>query len=676
MSILKKEGYKKEDILPFGNMFLIGNGHIGYRGTLEEYSKEEVVGLNMIGLYDKYGSLWRESLNFPNPLHIRLYLNDKQLNILDDEAKHTISLNLTEAIFKRNTINHNVKISSERFIPFLSDDYLVEKYQVSVIDDNYSLKVGLDLDVYEINGPHYVNKEVTRSGKTLFFKGITNENKIVYETVNYVFNNEYEYNDGYYRLRLHKGVNTIYICSHLNSAEEVIINRKEYEICKHNHIQNLKRMWDDSKINIVGDRLANFNLEYSIYHLLILGNPYHEVSIPARGLSGQTYKGAIFWDTEIFMLPFFTLTNPKVASKLIKYRINTLEGALRKAKEFGYEGAFYAWESQDTGDEACSKYNITDPITGDPIRTYFNEKQIHISADIVYGIINYVEITGDYSILDKGARSIIEEVARFNMSYAKLKEDGKYHFDDVIGPDEYHERVDDNAYTSYMIYFTLLQSIKYLKNQELIKKIRAFAQLIYLPPIKNNLIEQFKGYFKLKESSLDEIRSKLRHPNEYWGFIARDTKIIKQADLITLLVLYRDKFSKEEKLKNFNYYYKRTEHGSSLSSSMYAILAFQLGKVKIGYDNFMKSASIDLGLNQKMYAGGIFIGGTHPAASGGSYLSILFGMCGLKFNNDKISLEPNLPKKVRKITFKIYYQKKHYLINVTHDNYQVEEIND
>ena len=148
---------------------------------------------------------------------------------------------------------------------------------------------------------------------------------------------------------------------------------------------------------IKGNKKAQFAIRYSIYHLLILGNKNYTHSIPARGVSGQTYKGAIFWDTEIFMLPFFTLTDPNIAKQLLQYRINTLKGALRKAKQYGYKGAFYAWESQEKGQDGCSKYNVTDVFTNKPVRTYFNEKQIHISADIAYGLIMYSSIANDDS---------------------------------------------------------------------------------------------------------------------------------------------------------------------------------------------------------------------------------------------------------------------------------------
>lgn len=122
--------------------------------------------------------------------------------------------------------------------------------------------------------------------------------------------------------------------------------------------------WSHSDVIIEGDEAAQFALRYSIYQLLIIAPTVSEkVSIPARGLSGQVYKGAVFWDTEMFMLSFFLHSDPKVARNLMMYRIHTLDGARRKAAEYGFLGAFYAWESQDTGDDACTLFNVNDVFT-------------------------------------------------------------------------------------------------------------------------------------------------------------------------------------------------------------------------------------------------------------------------------------------------------------------------
>lgn len=137
------------------------------------------------------------------------------------------------------------------------------------------------------------------------------------------------------------------------------------------HIDAWETLWKYAQVEIEGDETAACAINYSLYHLLSVAPMHSESqSIPARGLSGQTYKGAVFWDTEMFMLDFFLNTNPAVAKTLLRYRIDTLDGAKKKAAHYGYAGAFYAWESQEGGFDACSDYNVTDVFTGRPMRTF------------------------------------------------------------------------------------------------------------------------------------------------------------------------------------------------------------------------------------------------------------------------------------------------------------------
>ena len=688
---LRKDGFNSNDIISFGNMFLIGNGHLGYRGTLEEYSKKEMVGLNVVGVYDKYLDKWRESINMPNPFFLKM---DEYNVFNEDYINHYIDLDIKHALFTRNTEFNNLIIKSERFISQTLDNVIIFKYEITAKEDiNTSLTLGMDLDIYEINGPHFKDYSITRIDNTLSFKGLTNENKELYEEVIYLFPKELKeenYSKGLFTCSLTLSKNQkieIYALSKISEYKKEKIDNFSIDLYlkyKEDHFNNFENKWKQSDVIIKVNEEAQFAIRYSIYHLLILGNEKYETSIPARGVSGETYKGAIFWDTEIFLLPFFTLTSPNVAKKLLKYRINTLEGALNKAKEYGYEGAFYAWESQEYGQDACSKYNVTDPLTNEPIRTYFNEKQIHISFDISYAVFQYINATLDESILDEKCFNMLIEIANFAISYSK-KIDDKYHVLDVIGPDEYHERVDDNAFTNYSINYVIKNTIKYLRKynykKELIDKYQDYLDNLYLPKInENNLIEQFNGYFNLEDTTIEIVRSRLRHPLDYWGTengVAYPTRIIKQADVITLLVLLNEEFNCDIKKANFDFYYPYTEHGSSLSSSMYSILASELNYNDIAYDMFMKSATIDLGTNQKMFAGGIYIGGTHPASNGGSYLSLLFGISGLKFKDNEIILNPHLPSKIKGLEFKIIYRNKKYLINVYEDNsYKVENIYD
>ena len=156
------------------------------------------------------------------------------------------------------------------------------------------------------------------------------------------------------------------------------------------------------------------------------------------------------------MLPFFNHTFPELARNLLLYRYHTLVGARRKAQEYGFRGAFYAWESQDEGKDACTLFNITDVFTNRPMRTYFRDKQVHISGDVAYAFWQYFITTGDASIWTDGGAEVVFECARFFLSYMYYNLDKhRYEILDVIGPDEYHDRVHNNAFTNRLVAHTL-----------------------------------------------------------------------------------------------------------------------------------------------------------------------------------------------------------------------------
>lgn len=246
--------------------------------------------------------------------------------------------------------------------------------------------------------------------------------------------------------------------------------------------------------------------------------------VPASRLAEQTYKGAIFWDTEMFMLDFYLACMPEVAKHCLEYRIETLPGALEKAKSYGYAGSFYAWESVEGGKDACTDYNVTDVFTGRPMRTFFRDTQIHISAAVVYGLQKYTAYTGDDSLLRSGGAQVVLECARFYMSLmSKRILSSTYDLLNVMGPDEYHEHVNNNAYTNEMARMTLRYAVEvcrlYLPDttvQELDAFLDAAEHLKrQAPNPKTGAIEQFDGYFKLEDVPVPQVRSRLLDPREY-----------------------------------------------------------------------------------------------------------------------------------------------------------------
>jgi len=217
--------------------------------------------------------------------------------------------------------------------------------------------------------------------------------------------------------------------------------------------------WAASEVAVEGDDLAQQALRFALYHLISAANPDDEhTSIGARTLTGDAYLGHVFWDTEIFLLPFYTFTWPEAARALLMYRYQTLPAARAKAARLGYPGALYAWESADTGEEATPPYTVGPD--GQVVAIRCGTEEQHISAAVAYAVWQYWQATDDRAFLLNAGAEILLETARFWASRATCEADGQYHIRHVIGLDEYHEGVDDNAYTNGMAQWNLERGLE------------------------------------------------------------------------------------------------------------------------------------------------------------------------------------------------------------------------
>ncbi len=728
---IKEEGFYPEKVEDNGNKFLVGNGYMGIRGTLEEFRKDKLVAVNLAGIYDKVGDGWKEPLNAPNGLYTILKVDGIIYSLPEVEPEnHMISLDYRKAILMRETAwkcgKGMISLKTERFLDMQNPHFIYSKYAVTLdFQGEVEIITGIDGEVWDIHGPHYRNLKFSRENGYFFAEAATQSDKDLVWVGEGV-----EISKGEQKIEEKENMCLRKIHCHCLPKETIsftkqvaiftnkdrrIADRQDmswlksvmdanrtasYEKKRQLHINQWENLWKRSEVFIEGDDEAMEALNYSLYHLHSI-TPRHSssMSIAARGLSGQTYKGAVFWDTEMFILDFFLYTEPQVAKTLLKYRIDTLEGAKSKARDYGFKGAFYAWESQEGGEDACSDYNVTDVFTGRPMRTFFRDKQIHISSAVVFGIMNYLKVTGDYTILVEGGLETIVECARFYYGLL-MKRVGGNHYEllDVIGPDEYHERVNNNGYTNRMAKFTLEVAYNLLEDEEeslkrtkqelskndsleqLAIQFKDAAEHIYIPqPDENGVIEQFDGYHQLEDVSVEEVRTRLLHEKEYWGGaygVASHTKVIKQADVVTWLTMFSQEFSKEILINNWNYYEPRTEHGSSLSACMYAWLACICGYPEKAYPFFLKSARADLAGGGKQWAGLVYIGGTHPAAAGGAYMTAINGFAGLTFEGGEIKINPNLPPSWKKMRFYICFQSKYYEITIEPGSYKIEPCRD
>ncbi len=437
------------------------------------------------------------------------------------------------------------------------------------------------------------------------------------------------------------------------------------------HEQAWAHRWTSSDVHVEGDASAQRALRFAIYHLNSAANPDDErVSIGARALTGDAYLGHVFWDTENYLLPFYTFTWPAAARALLMYRYHTLPAARAKAARMGYAGALYAWESADTGDETTPEA-IVEP-DGRVVAILSGTLEQHISADIAYAVWQYWQATADEPFLLGAGAEMLLETARFWASRAQLEVDGKYHIRDVIGPDEYHERIDDNAYTNLLAQWNLeraLDTAALLADRwpeqwrELSSRIGMHVdELVHWRDVASGLVdgidpatrrvEQFAGYFDLEDVDLTQYDGRSVPMDVVLGHERiRATQIIKQADVVMLQALLPNRLDARANMENFRYYEPRCGHGSSLSRAIHAIVAARLGDLEMAERYFRETAATDLDDVTAGVAGGVRI-----AALGGLWQVAILGFAGLGMEEYGLHFEPRLPAAWEVLRFRVQWR--------------------
>jgi kojibiose phosphorylase len=437
------------------------------------------------------------------------------------------------------------------------------------------------------------------------------------------------------------------------------------------HVRQWAQRWDAGDVKVEGDAEAQRALRFAAYHLISAANPENEyVSVGARGLTGEAYWGHVFWDTDIFLIPFYALTWPEAARAMLMYRYHGLPAAREKAARFGYQGALYAWEAAERGEEATPDF-VTGP-DGQRIEIKTGTEEHHISADVAYAVWQYWQATGDDQFLQEAGAEIILETARFWASRATLGTDGRYHIARVVGPDEYHEDVDDNAFTNGLARWNLLRGreVAHLLKQlwperwttlrkqlgitaHDLKQWRTVALgLAMNADAVTGVIEQFAGYFNLEPIDLAAYEPRTQPLDVLLGREATQrSQAIKQADVLMLQVLLWDRFTARQRKANFAYYEPRCGHGSSLSPAMHALLSARLGDVGLAERYLHQAAAIDLDDAMGNAAGGI-----HLATQGGLWQAAVFGFGGLQLGRDGLRIAPHLPAAWRSLAFRVQWR--------------------
>ncbi|RUT73276.1 glycoside hydrolase family 65 protein [Ancylomarina longa] len=445
------------------------------------------------------------------------------------------------------------------------------------------------------------------------------------------------------------------------SNEEILTTsaNKIFEFYAKAQEEYLKDFWEKSDVLIQGDSALQQGIRFNMYHLLQSIGKDKVSNISAKGLTGEGYEGHYFWDTEIYIFPFFLFTNPDLAKNLLEYRYSILESARKRAKEMGHtKGVLYPWRT----------------IAGDECSPFFpaGTAQYHINADIAYSITQYFEATEDEDfLLEKGMEMLIE-IARLMFEIGHFRRDGKFCIDAVTGPDEYTCIVNNNYYTNALTKNLFLKAARFhellgksnpeqqkiyteklsLQNSELQDFIKA-GDNILLPFDKEMQIHPQDDSFLNKKVWDFENTPKENYPLllNYHPLTLYRHQVCKQADTLLAHFLLDQEEELDLVINDFNYYEKITTHDSSLSTCIYSIMSNRVGQYAKAYDYFMNTARLDIDNLHHNSGDGI-----HTACMGGSWMSIVFGFAGMRLTNGVLSFKPHLPEKWESLVFSIQFK--------------------
>lgn len=446
------------------------------------------------------------------------------------------------------------------------------------------------------------------------------------------------------------------------------------------HIACWREEWACADVEVAGDEEAQRALRFAAFQMRGAVSPqFSQTAVGPRGLSGGGYGGHVFWDADIYVFPFLLYTSPEAARGLLGYRYATLPAARAKAEKAGYRGAWYAWESADTGEETTPQWILTPD--GQAARVYCGDQEIHISADVAYAVWQYWLATQDLAYLAAQGAEILVETARFWASRVAEEKDGRFHLRGVMGPDEFHPSIGDNAYTNAMAAANLEYAAAALElldenaaadAQALRTRIslgegepgrwRGIARRMFAGRTsRDGVLEQFDGFFALKdEGPVSRERALLMQTEAL-----REFQIVKQADVVMLLALHPQAFAREQRRANFAYYEPRTWHASSLSPGIHALVAAGFGDVSAAKTYFDQAALIDLAMQ------GNAANGVHLAALGSLWMTVVFGFAGVQFNENSVAVRPRLPARWQRLAFHLRYRGRLLSVVCTPEDAQV-----
>jgi kojibiose phosphorylase len=706
-------------------VFTLGNGYLGTRGSFEEGYPGSMSATLIHGVYDDVPVVHTELANCPDWLPLVVIINGDRFRLDHGEIlSYRRQLDVRRGVLSRDVrwrsgSGYTVDIHLERFASLVDQHVLALRCQVTPLDFEGTIEVQASINGYPDNqgvmhwewlnqgditpdeGAHatWLHLRTRNSGIEL---GMATRLTVLDASATVRVTGCQGYPNLAATLPVQSGQTVTWekVVTVFTSREEKVpaqaAQDKLRQVGSYTSLLSAQEaaweeVWRSSDVVIEGDIKSQLAIRYNLFQILISA-PRHDdtVSIPAKTLSGFAYRGHVFWDTEIFVLPFLIFTQPALARNLLTYRYHSLNGARRKAKESGYKGAMFAWESANTGDEVTPRWVPPADNSAELVRIWCGDRELHINTDIAYAVWNYWQATGDDDWMrDYGAELILDTAVYWGSRVEWNAKQEHYEIREVIGTDEYHEHVSNNTFTNRMVQWHLEKALAVLEwlhsgypdqavqlenklqitleRQARWRDIISNMWLLYDP--ETRIIEQFEGFFNIEDINLADYEPRTRSMQAILGIEgATKRQVLKQPDVLMLLYLLRETpgiYSDLQTLqKNWDYYAPRTDitYGSSLGPAIHAALASYLNQPAEAYDRFMQAALVDLEDTRRNAKEGI-----HAASAGGVWQAIVFGFAGIRINDAYPQANPHLPEGWTRLKFKLQWRGQWYEFDLHSD---------
>jgi alpha,alpha-trehalose phosphorylase len=718
-----------EDLMPrMETVFALANGYLGLRGNFEESRPSYENGTYVNGFHETWPITHAEEaygfaktgqtiVNVPDGKVLKLYIDDEPL-FLPSAHLHRFrrTLDLKTGVLERELLwelasGKKVEVRSKRMVSFEHRHVALITFEVTLLNDSAPVVISSQLVNRErvppdepaedfdprratpISGALVHEVEGCRGERLAFgysteSSGMTMacgaDHQLIVESPS-TFTTECNEHFGkvVYTIDAEPG-QTIRIDKYLAYHTSTVVPSRELVDRVHRSLDRAMRQgpaelmesqrkylagfWEKCDVEIDNGPEVQQAVRWNLFQLAQAGSRAEGVGVAAKGLTGQAYEGHYFWDTEVYSLPFYIYSSPRIARNLLKFRHKMLPQARVRAEQLSQKGALFPWRTIN-GEEASAYYEA-------------GTAQYHINADIAYALQKYLQVTGDRSILADFGAEILVETARLWVDLGFFKEGtDEFHIHGVTGPDEYTTLVNDNCYTNLMARENLRASARLLRElaEEEPEKYETLVSELDLKPDE---IELWDRAAEAMFIPFDDIRG--IHPQdanfldkEIWDFDAMPPdryplllhyhplviyryQVLKQADVVLAMFLLSDDFTQDDKMHNFYYYDPLTTGDSSLSASVQSIIAAEIGDMENAMRYFRRGLFMDLA-----DVAGNAGDGVHVAAAGGVWLNLVYGFGGLRDAGGKLKLEPRLPPEWNRLAFRLHHQDRNVAVEIT-----------